>query len=120
MSGPMSMMQVIGPEEMIMTIRSARFVEEFIEPIRQVLERHGASVTVFNKACVITLPEGTVRQRLYPVVLTDRYKVTLPDGYCLYQHTSIHIEGYGNVYFLLDEFPAWVQDRYGVPTGNEK
>ena len=106
MNEPMSMMQVIGPEEVITTIRSARFMEELIVPIRQVLERHEASVTMFNKACLITLPEGTVRQRLYPVVLTDRYKVTLPDGYCLYQHTSIHIEGYGNVHFLLDEFPA--------------
>ena len=113
MSEPFSMMQTIGPEEEITMIRSARFFAELIEPIHRVLEKHGASVAVFKKECVITLPAGTIRQRLYPVVLTDRYKVTFPDGYCLYLHTSIHREGYSNVLFILDEFPLWVQHAYG-------
>ncbi len=113
MGNSLSVMQGTGPEEEITMIRSARFFEELIEPIRQILEKHGATLAVFKQECVITFPTGTVRQRLYPVVLTDRYKVTLPDGYCLYQHTSHHIEWYSNVLFLLDEFPAWVQHTYG-------
>jgi hypothetical protein len=103
----------VGPEEEITMIRSARFFDELIEPIRQILEKHGASVAVFKKECIITFPAGTIRQRLYPVVLIDRYKVTFPDGYCLYQHTSIYIEEYSNVLFVLDEFPLWVQRIYG-------
>ena len=113
MSDPWSMMQGIGPEEEITTLRSARFFEELIEPIGQVLEKHGARVAVFKKECIITFPTGTTRQRLYPVVLTDRYKVTFPDGYVLYEHTSIHVEGPDSVLFLLDEFPLWVQHTYG-------
>ena len=105
MSNSLSVMQGIGPEEKITTLRSARFFEELIEPIRQILEKHGATVAVFKKECVIMFPPGTVRQRLYPVVLTDRYNVTFPDGHCFYQHTSIYIEGYSNVLFVLDEFP---------------
>ena len=71
MDDPLHMMQTIGPEEEIRTIRCARFFEEMIEPIRQVLGKHGASVLVCKKECVMTLPVGTIRQRLYPVVLTE-------------------------------------------------
>lgn len=113
-----SMMQAVGPEEEITMIRCGRFFEELIEPICQMLERHGASLEVFKNECVIMLPVGTFRQRLYPVILTDRYKVTFPDGYILYQHTPTHVERYSNVLFLLDEFPLWIQHRYGRPTSN--
>lgn len=113
MGDPFQLMQGMGLEEEITMIRSARFFEELLEPIRQILEKHGASVAIFKNACVITLPAGTVRQRLYPVVLTDRYKVTLPDGYCLYEHTSLHVKGHSTVLFVLDEFPLWVQHCYG-------
>ncbi len=113
MGDPFYAMHGIGPEEEITTIRSARFFEELIEPIRQILENHGARLAVFETECVVSLPAGTVRQRLYPVVLTNRYKVTLPDGYGLYEHESIHVEGHTSVLFVLDEFPSWVQDTYG-------
>ncbi len=113
MGDSLSVMQGIGPEEEITTLRSARFFEELIEPIRQILEKHGASLAVFKQECVITFPAGTVKQRLYLVVLTDRYRVTFPDGYSLYEYTSIRVEGYSSVLFLLDEFPLWVQHAYG-------
>lgn len=100
-----------GPKEVIASIRSIRFIDELLEPIRQVLERHGVRLEVLDDACVLHFPAGTVRQVLYPVVMTDRYRVTLPDGYCLYE--AVSLRGQSGVRFVLDEFPEWVQQKYG-------
>ncbi len=93
------------------SIQTARFFDDLVEPIRQVLENHGARLEVLEHACVIHVPVGTMRQRLYPVVVTDRYEITLPDGYKFYQ--SQGRKAFCGVSFLVDEFPEWVQRKYG-------
>jgi hypothetical protein len=62
---------------------------------------------------MLYFPEGTIRQILYPTTYTDRYKITLPDGYALYEHTSVRSNGLSTIRFALDEFPEWVQGKYG-------
>jgi len=102
-----------GPKEEITTLQCARYFEDLFEPICQVLERHGAGLEVRDDSCILSFPVGTLRQIQYPITQTDRYKIMFHDGYTLYEMTSIRPNGLCNVRFALDEFPAWVQVKYG-------
>ncbi len=100
-----------GPKEEVKTTLSAKFFDELIDPIRQVLEKHGATLEVCNDTCILHFPAGTMKQVLYPITQLDRYTITLPDGYELFESTSF--SGKNIVMFALDEFPEWVQQKYG-------
>jgi len=102
-----------GPMEEITTVQCAKYFEELIEPVRHVLEKHGVRLEVLDDSCMLSFPVGTIRQLLYPITQTDRYEILLPDGYTLYETTSMRSNGFSNVRFALDEFPAWVQVKYG-------
>jgi hypothetical protein len=102
-----------GPKEEITTIQCARYYEELIEPIRQVFEKHGITLEVRYDSCILTFPKETIRQVLYPIIQTDRYKIMLPDGYVLYENSSVRPGGFSLVRFAYDEFPDWVQEKYG-------
>ena len=115
LSHPFYPKRVIGREESITLIRSSRFFDDLIDPIRQVLEKHGATLEVLPDSCMLHLPEGTVKQALYPTVRTSRYEITLPDGYKLYTYDSLNFAGYSVIRFVIDEFPEWVQQKYSEP-----
>jgi len=102
-----------GPKEEITTIQCIKFFEELIEPIRQVFEKHGVRLEVLPDRCILSFPEGTTRQIQYPTTQTDRYNIILPDSYTLYEATSIRSNGLSSIRFALDEFPDWVQAKYG-------
>ncbi len=101
-----------GPKETIEMIQCVRFIEEFMELVREVLEKHTVRLEVLPDHCVLHFPPGTIRQVQYPAVLTDRYTITLPDSFVLYESTSIRPNGLSSVRLALDEFPTWVQEKY--------
>ena len=69
--------------------------------------------------CVLHFPPGTLRQARYPVTQVDRFTITLPDGYVLYESTSMRPHGFSSVRFAFDEFPEWVQQKYGERRNGE-
>ena len=97
------------------SIRATRFFDDLIEPIRQILEHHGARLEVLHDACIIHVPTGTTRERLYPHVHTDRYEIRFPDGYIFYEAVGSVLSGESRasgVSFVVDDFPVWVQRKY--------
>ncbi len=96
-------------------IRVFRFFDEVIEPLREVLAKHGARLEVMDRSCIIYVPKGTVRQRLWPIVHADRYEVILPDGYTFHEAIGSALHGttvVSSVSFDIDDFPLWVQRKY--------
>ncbi len=51
------------------------------EKYRVILEQYGCTCEDFEKYTLIVLPQGSIKQELYPrLPVTERYLITLPDG----------------------------------------
>ncbi len=52
-----------------------------IEQLQAILREHGCTCEDFNGYTLIVLPQGSIKQEMYPRMnITERYLTTLPDG----------------------------------------
>jgi hypothetical protein len=66
-----------GSPMLATSIQSVPLAEKY----RAILEQHGCTCEDIEKYTLIVLPQGSVKQELYPrLPVTERYLITLPDG----------------------------------------
>ncbi len=80
----------LGSPMLATSIQSVPLAEKH----RAILEQHGCTCEDFEKYTLTVLPQGSIKQELYPrLPVTERYLITLPDGATL----SDNAAGRGNV-----------------------
>lgn len=76
-----------------MPLPPVREISELVTPplvdeLQEALQQHGCMVEEKSGACFIRFPDGTKRVEIWPRMFNERYQITLPDGYVLYQVCS--------------------------------
>ena len=51
-----------------------------IDEAKKVIQEHGCEIVEYADHCVVTFPEGTMREEIFPRMYNARYTITLPDG----------------------------------------
>jgi len=92
-----------GPKEPICQVETPPFRPSLTEPLRTVLEAHGCRLEVSPEKYFVRFPEGTLREELWPRVLSMRYRIVLPDGYTLSQ--TVTRQGQSYLGFPLADIP---------------
>jgi hypothetical protein len=47
---------------------------------QKVIRRYGCEIVEYADHCIVTFPEGTMREEIFPRLYNARYTITLPDG----------------------------------------
>lgn len=98
----------------VKTITAASYVEDYIEPIRTIMHKHGGDLQVFPHHVVFTFPEGTYKVELFPRIESSRYTIHFPDGYELHEVVAA-TTGRVYIHFSLSDLPEHIQKKYGMP-----
>ena len=53
------------------------------EEARKIIVRHGCTLDENTDECIVSFPEGTTRTEILPRMMTERYRITIPDNYKL-------------------------------------
>ncbi|MFL5705219.1 MAG: hypothetical protein ACJ8AG_20650 [Ktedonobacteraceae bacterium] len=51
-----------------------------IDEAQKVIRRYGCEIVEYADHCIVTFPEGTIREEIFPRMYNARYTITLPDG----------------------------------------
>ena len=51
-----------------------------IDEAKKVIREYGCEIVEYADHCVVTFPEGTMREEIFPRMYNARYTITLPDG----------------------------------------
>lgn len=49
---------------------------------QEIIAQH-CHIVIGDDYCKVTFPEGTMRREIYPRLYNERYRIELPDGFCL-------------------------------------
>jgi hypothetical protein len=83
---------------------------DLFDALRTILAIHGGSLELLvSGRCLFRFPQGTMMQRLFPMVENDRYEIQFPDGYLLL--SSIGRNGTPYLWFDPRDLPAEVQKQ---------
>jgi hypothetical protein len=59
--------------------------EEQVKQIKAMLHAYGCTVDEKEDHCIFNFPEGTKRLRGWVLGVSERYKITFPDGFVLHE-----------------------------------
>src|SRR5579862_1036149 len=84
------------------------FLQAHNVQVKEGNERHDG---YYNDYHIITFPAGTTKQRLFPVVESDHFKLTLPDNTIIYTIYNSHVNMHYDVavYAIGMEISAFEQ-----------
>jgi hypothetical protein len=51
-----------------------------IDKAQKVIRGYGCEIVEYADHCIVTFPEGTIREEIFPRMYNARYTITLPDG----------------------------------------
>ena len=69
----------------VLPIQSAKCLSGTSAEISEYLQRHGCTVSASTDYDLVTFPEGTTEQEIFPRTFESRYRITLPDGTTCYR-----------------------------------
>ena len=72
-----------GHKSPLQSLTLPPFLPELAQVVTEMLESHGVTVQVEKECVILTFPEGTREEELFPRISGSlgRFIVTLPDGY---------------------------------------
>ena len=69
------------PTQLLHQLKTPPLTEE----AKEVMIKHGCMLEENPDECIVSFPEGTTRTEIFPRMMTERYHITLPNGYQLQQ-----------------------------------
>lgn len=75
--------------------------DDFAPGAEEIFMQHGCIITKHDGKAIVTFPEGTIKEELYPRTTMEKNKILLPDGWCLKE-----IYNHYNGTSCLGEVPA--------------
>jgi hypothetical protein len=80
-------------------------LKQLIPEARDILLQHGCTMhEKRNEETLITFPEGTKRQTIWPRTISERYRILLPDGLELRQ-VEDRFQQVSQLFIVLENMP---------------